>query len=216
MPATKQERKTVLNSLLDRFEPNASADRIAHLALLTEAWQYSRAEWIIALLECPRSTKASHFYDNGLHPADIDSVVQRFREDRRTLRRSRSITAEERTRLTREYPEVKPEHFHKCSFKRAENGPPVPVYTYSPKATRQREERRRRARAKGRADPIERGMDPEPSDEIENKPPPGIINGQRKNRPRHREEIEARRLDSILATAEEKSEEAIEEGSSDD
>lgn len=130
-PATRSDVKAAASHLLTVTETGLGPDRRASDAEKVTfirqlaAYDYSRAELLLAMREVPRDPE--RFGGRSVTVQDVHRVIRRSRIMRKRLKQS--LDAEARDELIAEYPkELSQEDFKCCGFNKFDE----PLYRYAP------------------------------------------------------------------------------------
>jgi len=127
--AEPEDYKNAATFLISAVEPGASEERTAFLARLLSTREYSKAELALVMKELPFDPEASHNYNQGLNPADVERIISEHRTLRARL--TQRITSEQRDDLIAEAPgEIDPDDFECAGFDEHDN----PLWLYAPTA----------------------------------------------------------------------------------
>lgn len=126
-PATEGDVRAAVAYMLTAVEPTVADERVGVLIRMLGARGYTRAELLLATQELPFDADASHNYNRGFNPADVERIIKKNRKARAML--ARPVSSRERDDLITEHPgTVDPDGFRCCGFDSYNN----PLWRYAP------------------------------------------------------------------------------------
>jgi len=127
VPAEEDDYNAAATFLISAVEPEASEQRVAFLTRLLKTREYSKAEVALVMKRLPFDPEASHNYNRGFNPADVERIVDEHRTLRARLRQR--LSSDQRDDLIAAFPdEIDPDGFECAGFNEFDE----PLWYYAP------------------------------------------------------------------------------------